>query len=88
VTYEVGGTTRGAEITYQNVSGGTEQKGVRVPWRMSMSADYGDFLYISAQNFYDEGTIECRIRVNAKVIQEARSAGAYVIATCSGNAGY
>lgn len=87
VTYTVGGSTSSASITYQNATGSTEQDdAVTVPWFSTFSASPGDFLYISAQNNNESGTVTCQIAVNGTVIKTAHSSGAYTIATCSGAA--
>ncbi|MCP4542702.1 MAG: hypothetical protein GY832_36735 [Chloroflexi bacterium] len=57
-----------------------------VPWEYTFTASRGDFLYISAQNENDRGTIACEIVVNNVKVETAESSGAYVIAGCSGSA--
>lgn len=44
----------------------------------------GDFLYISAQNSKDSGSITCIIEVDGIVVKTNTSRGGYTIATCSG----
>lgn len=79
------------DITYNNASGNTEQRhsvGRSGAWTTvdEYSVDRGEFLYVSIQNAFDRGTVQCRIIVDNETVEEARSDGAYVIATCSGSA--
>lgn len=88
VRYRVMGTTDSASVTYNNEHGDTEQMSeVDVPWNKTIKAEPGQFLYISAQNNNDSGTIITRIEVDGVRYKESKSEGAYVIATCSGTAG-
>lgn len=84
ITYRVGGRTTSASLTYQNAQGGTEQKKVQVPWASTFNARSGAFLYLSAQNQQDTGTISCEILVDNVVVKTSTSEGAYTIASCSG----
>lgn len=45
----------------------------------------GDFVYVSAQNLTDLGSVEVYIYVNGSVFKKAMCEGAYCIATASGN---
>lgn len=85
VTYKVGGSTTRASVTYENDQGGTEQADIPVPWTKTFTFQSGDFVYISAQNDKDYGTITCEITVKGNVFKTAKSSGAYTIATCSGS---
>jgi hypothetical protein len=88
ITYRVMGTTDSASVTYSNEHGDTEQiSDVDVPWNKTIKAEPGQFLYISAQNNDDSGTIVTRIEVDSVRYKESKSEGAYVIASCSGTAG-
>lgn len=83
VTYKVTGTARRASLMYYNSSGGSEQRTVRLPWQMTFGPEESEqFLYISAQNEGDSGTITCEILVNGHRVKRSTSSGAYVIATC------
>lgn len=85
IVYKVTGEVNGrASLTYENESGGTEQRTVKLPWEYKFKAERGDFLYISAQNEKDRGPIRCLITQNGASVQNASSSGAYVIAKCSG----
>lgn len=88
VTYWVKGTADSASLTYNNQDGNTEQKSeVDVPWHLKFEAEHGQFLYISAQNNGESGTIKTQIIVDGDVIAESESEGAYVIASCDASAG-
>jgi len=88
VKYRVGGTTSKASVTYENAQGGTEQMDVSVPWQKTIgTVERGDFLYLSAQNQNDSGSITCEIWVDGKMWKHSISSGAYVIASCNGLAG-
>ena len=80
------GTSR-ASLTIQNETGGTEQMDVTLPWSTRFTAESGQFVYISAQNDTDSGSIKCEILVDDARIQSAESDGAFAIASCSGSVG-
>lgn len=92
VHYEVEGTAKGADLTFQAPSGTSQLKGKAVPLankntgvrgiRYEMPA--GSFVYLSAQNTGSSGTIRCRITVNGVVVAENSSSGSYAIVSCSG----
>lgn len=93
VVYEVEGTAEMASITISVPGGGTSQASdIDVPMQTSSHVGLrntfssGEFLYLSAQNSQDHGTIICRITVDGVVVAEVTSSGAYVIATCDGTA--
>lgn len=86
VTYHVVGEgTDSASLTYENSEGGSQQETVRLPWQKTFSVQEGDFLYISAQNQDDRGTIAVQIRVDGRDFKTSQSSGAYTIATASGS---
>jgi hypothetical protein len=87
VTYKVTGTASRASLTYENEQGGTEQTEIRIPWQESMTVKRGAFLYLSAQNEGESGSVTCEIWVDNVKWKESTSSGAYVIASCSGSAG-
>lgn len=85
ITYRIEGAgTSKASVTYQNASDDTEQADIVLPWSKTFDARPDAFLYISAQNDADHGTILCEILINGKIVKQSKSTGAYVIATCSG----
>src|SRR5215813_8286631 len=69
VTYRVEGTgTTSASVTYSNQGGDTAQKNVvRLPWSESFEARTGAFLYISAQNKQDYGSITAIIVIDGRI---------------------
>lgn len=73
------------DLTYENKSGNTEQITVSGSWDYEFEAEKGTFVYISAQNNNDHGTVSVQITVDGGVIEDASSTGAYVIATASGS---
>jgi hypothetical protein len=82
-TYVVSGSAKTVDVTYQDADGdASQQSGVRVPWSLSIGSG-SDFLYVSAQNQGDSGTVTCSIRNNGRVIKQSTSSGAYVICTAS-----
>ena len=84
VTYLVEGAATQAAVTYTNAQGGTQQQRVRVPWQMSLRAERGAFLYVSAQNEGRSGQITVRIVVDGGDFRASDSSGAYAVATASG----
>lgn len=95
VKYEVEGSTAWAFVTARNADGSTGQlQHAKVPLRLAETGPTGiefdvphhQFVYVSAQNEDQQGTITCRITVDGVVLQQATSKGGYTIATCSGTA--
>jgi hypothetical protein len=87
VQYTVTGTAQHVALTYQNSSGGTDQKGASLPFSYSWStAKTGDFLYISAQidTSPDSGSITVTISKNGKTAFTGNATGFANIATASG----
>jgi hypothetical protein len=86
VTYYVTGSASSVSVTYQNGTGGTEQRdAVSLPWNATFDMDEGDFVYLAAQNQGDSGTVTCSIRADGQLVKQSTSTGAYVIASCSGS---
>lgn len=84
ITYEVTSTdTDGASVTYSNDNGSTEQQNVGIPWVKRFTAKPGQFLYLSAQNRNDFGSLTVRINVDGKTVKIANSNGGYAIASTS-----
>jgi hypothetical protein len=83
--YRVAGTALAAQLTYANATGGTEQHTVNLPWSSDIfptSAD--EFLYISAQNQGEYGSVVVEILVDGVVWKTSESSGQYCIADASG----
>jgi len=87
ITYRVSGTAKGASLTYANAQGGTEQIEVKIPWQQSFTVKKGAFLYLSAQNIGESGSVTAEILLDGRAWKSSTSSGAYVIASCSGIAG-
>jgi hypothetical protein len=84
VEYKITGTASRVSVTLNNATGGTEQyDNVSVPhtYRYDTFTDW--FLYISAQNQGEYGSVTVTIYLNGVVVNTATSEGAYVIATAS-----
>ena len=85
VEYTVTGTTTLVDITIENEDGGTSQfSDVSVPWSYEFQGNSGDFVYVSAQNQLDTGSVTVKIYTDGSVFKTSTSVGAYVIATASG----
>ena len=96
VKYEVTGTDTcspacrlRADLTLENDSGGTDQHdNMALPYSTTWRGfEPGDFLYISAQNQGETGTLSCAIYVNGAKVFTASASGAYSICTASGAVG-
>ena len=83
IEYKVTGTASTVLVTYQNKDSGTSQEYVSIPWSYSFSAIPGTFVYISAQNQGDTGSVTVTIYKDSTVLKTSTSSGAYVIATAS-----
>ena len=79
-----GGANKAA-LTMQ-VPSGTSQQEVRLPWDETYTFPSGSFVYLSAQNQMDSGSITAKIYLQGKLWKEVESKGAYVIASVSGSA--
>ena len=84
IEYVVSGSALVASLTYSNLSGGTEQHQVAVPWRMYFTASKGHLAYISAQNKAAYGRVRVEILVNGVSVKTSESSAEYGIATASG----
>lgn len=74
------GATSAMNITYSRDLDIKQESGVALPFSKELSFD-GDQprLYLWVQNAGDKGVIECRIKVDGKVIRESKSTGAYAV---------
>lgn len=97
VTYVVSSqyACRSVGLTYQNSSGGTEQKTVDLSptpagttkWEMRMMVPDGSFLYMSAQMGHEyDHDITVEIFVDGELAQHATSTATYGIASASATA--
>ncbi len=86
VTYIVGGSSGDYNITYQNKDGGTSQiQHVDNNWQYKFDARPGTFIYLSAQNNNDYGSVRTEINIDGTLFKTSNSVGAYVIASSSGS---
>jgi uncharacterized repeat protein (TIGR02543 family) len=82
VEYKITGTASQVDVTLNNATGGTEQyDNVSVPHSYSFDTFSDWFLYISAQNQGEYGSVTVTIYLNGEVVATSTSSGAYVIAT-------
>jgi len=94
VRYLVTGTARAVDITMQTPSGTSQQDNLSLPLTskatgkagLEFKMDAGEFLYISAQNQGESGTVTCSIFVDGTKVAEVSSEGAYSIASCDASA--
>ena len=85
VKYEVTGSANSVSLTIENSDGGTSQFSDKpLPWTYSFTSKYDTWIYCSAQNQGDAGTVIVKLYVNNEVFKQSTSEGAYVIATASG----
>lgn len=85
VEYEVTGNAPSVDITIENEQGGTSQYAdVPIPWDYEFARTAGEFVYVSAQNQTDHGSVTVTIYVDGSNWKTSTSNGAYVIATASG----
>lgn len=90
IRYTVTGSARGANITYETLTG-SSQASVAVPLTTTdgkagihlCGFGSGSMLYISAQNQSESGSLTCEIHVaGSGVVSHNIAQGAYSIATC------
>ena len=86
VQYKITGSASLVDVTLNNSTGGTEQyDNVPVPKIYSYKYFEDWFLYISAQNQGQTGTVTVSIYYKDNLFKTSTSSGAYVIATASGS---
>ena len=83
VTYRVAGSARTALVTYSNDQGGTEQQTVSLPWSWPMHVKKGAILQVTAQSQDATGDVTVDIEADGQNRKEARSSGAYAVASAS-----
>lgn len=85
VSYKVTGTAASASLTLSDADGDTVQLGQQpLPWTSNdLSVKEGGFLYVSAQNDGDTGSVRCAIVVDGTEEKASESAGAYTICSAS-----
>lgn len=86
VEYKISGTTSTVDVTLNNSMGGTEQyNNVMLPKIYSYKHFNDNFLYISAQNNENAGSVIVEIYYKGSLFKASKSEGAYTIATASGS---
>lgn len=86
VEYKITGSASQVDITYENEDEGTSQESnVSVPWTYSFKGQPGQFVYVSAQNQGQSGSVTATINTDGEKFKSSTSSGAYVIATASGS---
>jgi len=86
VVYEVTCTSGLVSITIENSDGGVSQfADVATPWTYEFTGDIGDFVYVSAQNLHDYGTVTATIYQAGEIFKTSTSEGAYAIASAYGS---
>jgi len=84
--YEVTGSAESVNITYENLNGGISQlSGRQLPWSVTLTADPMDFVFLSATNTGETGSVTVTIFDDGDVFKRATSEGAHVTASVSGN---
>ena len=82
VEYKITGSASQVDVTLNNATGGTEQyDNVSVPHSYSFDTFSDWFLYISAQNQGEYGSVTVTIYLNGEIVATSTSSCAYVIAT-------
>jgi hypothetical protein len=79
------------DVTYQDLASNdtAQDSGRAVPyWRSWANVPNGTWVYISAQNDDDRGSITCSVYVDGKLWKTTTSNGGYVICTASGFLGF
>ena len=85
VKYTVSGTSNHYSVTYSTKDGGTSQEGnIQNNWTYTFKTSMNEFLYISAQNQLDSGSVTVKIYINGSLYKTTTSSGPYVIASASG----
>ncbi len=85
VRYEVTGTAESVDITYENLNGGISQvTGLPLPWSITITGNPGDYVYLSAHNKGESGSITVTIYDDGDVFKRATSQGSHVTASVSG----
>lgn len=83
--YEVTGSAELVNITYENLNGGISQlSAIPLPWSVTLSADPGDYVYLSAYNRGESGSVTVTIYEDGSVFKRASSEGAHVTASVGG----
>jgi len=82
VTYQVGGTTAQAIISYDAKGEEVNLVPISVPWSLAFDAPANQNLFISAKNTQARTTVTCTIIVDGKVWQTDSRTGTNSVAIC------
>ncbi len=85
VSYVITGTASKAMLTYNRNNGDTGQKTVNIPSSVNYKFFEDSFVYISAQNDTNNGSVKVEILIEDKKIYSDEVFSAYGIATASGD---
>jgi len=72
-------------ITFNSKFDETIQTNARGGWHEIFRVEKGHFVYISAQNQLEEGTVKVEILIDEELFRSSSQTGAYVIATARGS---
>ena len=85
VVYSISGSfPGGVSVTMQAPTGTVQSEFHGAGIVGTYTFDPGSFVYLSAQNESDSGSITCTVKEDGQVISTNTSTGAYVIAQCDG----
>lgn len=85
VTYEIIGSSKASNVTYNTDGGGSisQEANVKLPWRKEIAIERGlAVATLTAQNG-DSGELTCRISVDGQVVKEAKSSGQFAVVSCA-----
>jgi hypothetical protein len=76
------GATSAGNVTYSRDFTIKQESGVPLPYSKELTYDGGQpRLYLWVQNAGDQGSVECRIKIDGKVVRESTAEGAYGVCT-------
>ena len=86
IKYEISGSASSVSVTYSDKNDGTAQiSEAYLPWSYEFTATNSHFLYLSAQNNGEYGSVKVTIYIDNVVYKTTSSRGSYVIASVSGS---
>ncbi|MGA3203905.1 MAG: hypothetical protein ABSF12_15570 [Bryobacteraceae bacterium] len=84
IEYVIDGSAPAAGLTYRNAGGGTEQRDVDLPARLTFQTGSGASIFIAAQKKGEEGTVRVKIVVDGRAVGQSTASAPYGIASASG----
>jgi len=92
IEYQVTGSASTVSLTYGHAGCNTATSNcnstaidnVTLPWTLNLTANSGDFVYVSARNNGDSGTVVATILEDGNVFHISSSSGAHTTADASG----